>query len=216
MTVSALAFCAQASAAAPKPLPNFLSGHEFGKTPKRAKLLYNQNSNPDGGTVNSQNFTSGLFTSGDDAGADDFVVPKNSKWTVTGVDVTGVFFDGAGAATVNVTFYRDNRGLPSKAVRKGRFVALRSSSSDGSFAIELPGHGLALGSGTYWVSVVANCSYDAGCGQWGWATTGSIHGNQAAWEQPSSSVCPSWGSLDTCLGSDGDLMFDLQGIVKRH
>jgi hypothetical protein len=216
--VSAFALSAHANAAAPQSLPNFFGGHDLGKALKGAKLLYNQNSNGDGDAVGSQNFTSGKFPSSDDAGADDFVVPKKTKWKITEVDVTGYYYNGTGpAASLNVIFYKDDHGVPGKAVKKGTFTNLVGGDANGSFAITLPGHGLTLKPGTYWVSVVANCSYTGDCGEWAWELSPDIHGSQPMWEKPASTTrCITWTPIETCFGYPGDLEFALRGKAKGY
>ncbi|MEI9932952.1 MAG: hypothetical protein WDM89_21075 [Rhizomicrobium sp.] len=57
--------------------------------------------------------------------------------------------------------------MPGKGVKGGEVDNAAGSDSSGSFAIPL-GKGVALKAGHYWVSVVANCSFSGGCGQWGW------------------------------------------------
>lgn len=175
------------------------------------QILYNQNSNGNGSTIFSDNYTSGTYTSQDSQGADDFVVPKGKTWTVTEVDVTGVYFNGSGPSTQDVIFYKNQHGKPGKAVKKGTFTGLNGNDSAGSFAITLPGSGLSLKAGHYWVSVVANCSFTSGCGEWGWDVTSTIHGDQAVWRGPN---CPKWETLKKCFGQAGDLLFDLQGTAK--
>ncbi|HEX3665675.1 MAG TPA: hypothetical protein VHU23_10630 [Rhizomicrobium sp.] len=216
--ISVLTLSAQGNAAAMKPLPNFFGGHDFGNATKGAKLLYNQNSNGDGDAVGSQNFTSGKFPSSDDAGADDFVVPKNTKWKVTEVDATGYYYNGTGpAASENVIFYEDDYGVPGKAVKNGTFVNLVGEDENGSFAIALPRKGLTLKPGTYWVSVVANCSYTGACGEWAWELSPNSHGNQPMWEKPASTTrCITWTPIETCFGYPGDLEFALRGKAKRN
>jgi hypothetical protein len=212
--VCALALCAQGSTAAERSSRSFPGDFGAGNAPKGAKLLYNQNSNDAGWGVNSQNTTSGAFG---DAGADDFVVPKKTNWTVTEVDLTGVFYNGSGGGTENVIFYQDDHGLPGKAVKKGKFKMLAGDEQgSGSFAIQLPGHGLALKPGHYWVSVAVNCSTQSGCGEWEWEASSVVSADQAVWQGKGSKVCPSWGTVDACFGQTGDLMFDLRGTARRQ
>ena len=188
--------------------------------PKGARLLYSQNSNANGSSVNSQNFTSGTFSIYDDQGADDFVVPKHIVWTVRDVDVSGTYYNGsAPARSEQIIFYKDDRGEPGPAVKHGKFDNLTGVDKDGSFAIRLSHQGLVLGPGTYWVSVIADCSYESGCGQWGWAVTSVQHGNQAMWQLPAfGSGCPTWGTIEYCItGETGpDFMFDLRGVSGRQ
>jgi len=204
--VSALVLTAPGNAAAERFPTN------FGHAPKSAEILYNQNSNNADWGVDSQNSTSGAFGS---AGADDFVVPEKTQWTVSEIDLTGVFYNGSGGgATQNVIFYLDDHGLPGKAVKKGKFLKVSGNDDAGSYAIQLPGHGLALKPGHYWVSVSVNCSFE-NCGQWEWEASSVTHGDQAVWQGKGSKLCPTWGTLATCFGTSGDLMFDLRGKSKR-
>jgi hypothetical protein len=209
--VAAFALCAQVSPAAERFSKSFPGDPGAGNAPKNAKILYNQNSNDAGWGVNSQNSTSDASR---DAGADDFVVPQNAHWTVTEVEVTGVFGKGSGGGTENVIFYQDDHGIPGKAVKKGKFKNLDGhEKGSGSFSIQLPGQGLALKPGHYWVSVVVNCSIQS-CGQWDWEAASVTQGDQAVWQEQGSKVCPTWGTLASCFNQSGDLMFDLRGTSK--
>jgi hypothetical protein len=181
-SVSSLALLVQQVAAAERPPATFFGHAKLAEPPKGATILYSQNSNANDLGINSQNYTSGILTSLDNAAADDFVIPKGKGWTVKEVDVTGIYFNGSGPATSeNVVFYKDDHGRPGKAVKKGTFQ-LVGTDSDGTFAIELPGRGLSLSPGKYWLSVVINCNFYGGCREWGWATTDAIHGDQGVWE----------------------------------
>lgn len=187
--------------------------------PTKSKMLWNQNSNSNGQSVVSQNFTSGSYSTYDSQGADDFVVPTGQKWKISEVDVTGVYFNGYGPATSeDVYFYSDNGGMPGALVKHGAYTDLVGTDTAGSFAIMLPNKALSLKPGTYWVSVVANCSFAGGCGEWGWAENATITGNQAMWQNPGGGFgtsCSSWGTVGSCTGYSGDFMFDLQGH-SRH
>ncbi len=193
---------------------------------KGAKMLYTQNSG-DGEGVVSMNFTSGSFSpTYNAAGADDFVVPKKTTWTVTEVDVSGIYFNSVStcasscdfASSENVTFYADAKGVPGKAVKKGTFTALAGTDNNGSFSISLGKKGIKLKAGTYWVSVAANVNYGASGWEWGWDETSAIHGNNAMWENPEGGFgvgCTTWTDVGTCIGVNGDFAFDLQGKSKK-
>jgi len=178
---------------------------------KKLKVLYSQNSNDTGQSIDSQSFESS-FSEYDDQGADDFVVPPRSIWKIGEVDVTGVYFNGSGpAASENVFFYKDNRGEPGKQIASALELNGRHDAS-GSFAITIPT--VRLKPGTYWVSVQANCSFTGGCGEWGWEVSSVQHGNQAQWRDPNYRLggCPTWGSIEICVDAVGpDLMFKLRG-----
>jgi hypothetical protein len=185
--------------------------------PKTAKILYSQNSNDSGTFIESQNFTSGSNASDDNQAADDFVVPKGRSWAITGVDVSGVFYIDAGPATSEtVIFYENRKGKPGKPVRKGIFADLNGTNNAGNFAVTLPGKGVTLKPGTYWVSVVANMDFPVQ-GQWGWKVNSVQHGNPAVWRNPNGGfgVCTSWDTLADCGATGPDVMFDLRGTSKR-
>jgi hypothetical protein len=193
---------------------------------KGAKMLYNQNSG-DGDGVVSQNFTSGTYSSMyDAAGADDFVVPKKTTWTVTEVDTTGIYFNSGGtcsgtcdyATSENVTFYKDAKGVPGAAVKGGTFTNLKGTDNNGSFSINLGKKGMTLKSGHYWISVVANDNFTSTGYEWGWDETTAIHGDNAVWENPGAGFgvgCTTWTEVGTCIGTNGDFAFDLQGSAKK-
>jgi len=182
---------------------------------KSSHVLYNQNSDDAGVSVNSQNYTSGTSRY-DDQGADDFLVPKSKTWKIIEVDVTGVYYQGSGPATSeNVIFYKDKKGVPGDPVANGTFNNLNGAGAP-SFALPLPGEGLTLKPGRYWVSVVANMDF-AALGKWGWEVNGRQHGKQAEWRNPLGglSSCTTWGTIEKCVDSPGpDFMFALRGSVK--
>jgi hypothetical protein len=176
-------------------------------------VLYNQNSNGDGIYINSQNYTSGTYTAYNDQGADDFIVPKGKKWTVKEIDVTGCCSNSP--ASENVFFYKDNNGVPGKAVKGGSFTGLQGTGNP-SFSITLGKKGVKLKPGHYWVSVVANCSDTGGCGDWGWEMTSTVSNDASLWQQPGNGAgtgCTTWSELQNCFGSGyaGDFLFELQG-----
>ncbi|HEX4159904.1 MAG TPA: hypothetical protein VHY79_15670 [Rhizomicrobium sp.] len=225
---AAFALTAGGASAAQKPV---LGAHGPATAPifhvaKGAKILYNQNSG-DGEAVVSQNFTSGSYSpTYNAAGADDFVVPKKTTWTVTEVDVSGLYFNGSGTCSgncqfntsENVIFYADAKGMPGKAVKNGTFNGVKGTDNSGSLSISLGKKGVKLKAGTYWVSVVGNDPYVDTGWEWGWEQTSTIHGTEAEWENPQGGFgvgCTTWGNVGTCLGYNGDFAFDLQGSAKK-
>jgi hypothetical protein len=190
-----------------------MNNHRQMSKPKKAKILYNQNSDYANASISSMNITSSAF---DDQAADDFIVPNGKSWVVTEVDVSGVYFDGSGPATSeNVIFYRSRNGLPGKAIAKGTFNYLQGVDDHGTFAIALPNGGLRLKAGHYWVSVVANISVIE-AGGWSWKINATQHDDQATWQNPQGGygVCPSWNTLEYCVSQAGDLMFELKGTFR--
>ena len=206
---------------------------------------YDQNSGGDGGAIDSQNFTSGSYASYNDAGADDFVVGP-SGMVVSGIDVSGQYFNGTGPATsANVTFYTDvvvggvhqpgaivgstytNQATNEYVNGAGNFqidLQVCKTNAKGKTRckpkpIKLKGN-RKLKTVTYWVSVVANCNFTGGCGEWGWDTRNPVTFNPAVWEGGSGwgGSCGPWTLLDdpSCLnwtdpnnGTQDDFMFDL-------
>jgi len=172
---------------------------------KPSTVLWNQNANF-GGNVNSQNTA---------AAADDFTIPSGQTWHIAQVDVSGAWFNGTGpASSQSVTFYANKNGKPGRTVR-GPYT-LNCTDNAGSFQCTLPVNGqgrpaVKLGAGTWWVSVVANCSFDI-CGEWNWTENTEVTGHQAVWEDPGGTNCSKWGTLQHCFGgAPADLAFDLVG-----
>ena len=218
LLAAAAAFALTASgASAAVPTAHFAGGtYVKFHTPKKAKMLYNQNSNYASDGISSQNFTSGTFSTYNDTAADDFVVPKKSTWTVTEVDVSGTTSLGGTPVSETVIFYTNGNGIPGKPVKKGTFT-VTGTYSNGNIAIKLPKKGMALKAGTYWVSVAANMNFGT-MGQWYWDVNSVQHGSGAQWQNPGGgfAICPTWESIVTCNGATGpDLMFDLQGSSKK-
>lgn len=213
---SVLALCAGGAAAAVLPAVSFSGKINPSPILRGAKVLYNQNSNDAGDGINSQNFTGGTSSSYTDQSADDFVIPQGQTWRVTEVDVTGAYFNGSGPATSeNVIFYKSKYGMPGVPITNGMFTNLDGTGGP-DFAIVLPGRGLKLRAGHYWVSVIANMAFDSR-GEWGWEVNSVQRGKQAMWQNPGGGfhVCQTWGTIESCVSSPGpDLMFDLRGRVK--
>ena len=186
--------------------------------------LVDENGNASGSGNSSQNFESS-FDQYDNQGADDFIVPSGHNWTVKEVDVTGQYrYSGGGAATANVFFYKDKKGLPNeKATVECDNVATGDSSDTGSFALKLgKGCKVKLKAGHYWVSVQANLDFSSPAEQWYWDTNTDPQNDAAAWQDPNGgwtalgvpASCVKWGTLSNCLAGSGDWMFALQGKDK--
>jgi hypothetical protein len=197
----------------------------FGATPG-STTLYDQNSNDSGAANTSQNFESS-FDQYDNQGADDFTVPAGHKWSVKEVDVTGQYrYSGGVAATADVYFYKNKKGLPGKLVTSCPGVNTNDPGT-GDFKLKLPkGCKVHLNGGdsgaTYWVSVAADLDFNSAPEQWYWETNTSPQGNAAAWQDPNGgwaalgvpSDCNKWKTLSHCLGGSGDWMFALKGKDK--
>jgi hypothetical protein len=180
--------------------------------PSSNKLLYDQNDNPSGVAIISQNFES-EFDVYDSRAADDFTVPEGKRWRVKEVDVTGVYFNGIGpAASENVVFYHSSSGRPGAPIHTFSGI-VGADNGTGSFVIDL-GRGVKLGEGHYWVSVQANMAF-ACCGEWGWETRIAEHSQPAMWQNPGdgfSTGCTTYKVMFKCSpGAGPDLMFALRG-----
>ena len=226
---------AMSAGAAPQAMVNGAKVQTLSRPTAGLTVLWNQNS-PNSAAVDSQNFTSGSYSTYNDAAADDFIVPTGHIWTLNEVDVSGLYFNGSGpASSVNITIYHNKPGrggaidTPGTALTRGIYVKLTCTDTSGSFACTLPGYGtnhskhLTLIANHYWVSVVANCSYQGGCGEWGWSQNSTITDDKAEWENPRGGFalgCTTWNIVSTCGGSQyvGDFAFQLQGstTAARH
>lgn len=152
----------------------------------------------------------GVVSQNESAAADDFTVPEGRTWTIKEVDVTGVYFNGAGPAdSETVTFYKAVKGGVGKAVASypGR---IGIEDGYGSFRISIPK--TKLKSGTYFVSVVINMPFEEG-GEWHWENMLQVHGNAPEWEDPTGGGdCQTWTLETTCFGPGiGDHFFKLRG-----
>ncbi len=144
------------------------------------------------------------------AAADDFTVPKGQHWTITEVDVTGVYFNGSGPAdSETVTIYRAAHGKVGEVVAS--YPHLTGVDNDGSFKITIPK--TRLKPGDYYVSVVVNMSFISG-GEWHWANMLEVQGHRPEWQNPGGSHCQTWTGERKCFGPGlGDHFFALQGYV---
>jgi len=209
-TAAVLALSVGAASAKPVASQHGTKAHALKGADRAASILYDQSSNDSGIGIVSQNFESS-FDIYDAMAADDFTVPKGSKWKISEVDAFGVYFNGSGPARdENVTFYKDSGGLPGTAVKS---YTAAGADSFGSFTIPIK-KPAKLKAGTYWVSVQANLDFSAG-GEWGWENQSTVEGNAAAWQNPGDGFgtgCTSWTAETTCIpDGQGDHMFTLRG-----
>jgi len=192
-------------------------------SPDVSTILFDNNNNDAGVGISSQNFEVD-FDAFDDAAADDFVVPQNTKWHVKQIVVTGIYYNCStcGPATSeNVTFYTNRNQLPN-TVKKQYLGLVGTDNGTGSFVIKFPkGDATTLSGGTnvngkhYWVSVQANMDFGVG-GQWGWETSTNAVGYENAWENPGDGFgtgCTTWGPQSVCIASTQgpSQMFTLKG-----
>jgi len=124
--------------------------------------------------------------------ADDFTLCTNpavcTSFTVTDVHWTGEFFNPPTEAQPQdflIKFYADSAGSPGAIVAGGSFSGfgnpkVGACTTIAGFAtcnydVNLPGAGLSLLGGHYWVSIQADLS--PAPPQWGWDTSNSLSGN---------------------------------------
>jgi len=187
----------------------------------RAPELFNSQPgvDPPAFAVVSSSFTDAVLGGFMAAGADDFTVPS-CGWQITEVTAFGNYSDPAmtgssGPATsVNIYILGDAGGLPDTTnLSAGAIYAAEGLSyteldavNGGDFEIQLPGGGVFLTAGTYWLVVQANIELLA-VGQWNWTessltpNSGTTNGNESAWFQISAGVAsPITGNAE-CVGA---------------
>jgi hypothetical protein len=178
-------------------------------------VLYDQTDNPGTNGAPSQYFPDLV---GFGHAAEDFVIPVPG-WTITRVVAIGSYTAGDGPAPdFDVNIYADSSGSPGTLVYTATAV-VASSDVGGVVTVDLTSPA-SLGSGNYWVSVVANMAFNPGTQQWFWSTRAVQSGQPYHWTetglfaspcigvwQPGGAVCGVGG------GVDPDLLFALEGSI---
>jgi hypothetical protein len=157
--------------------------------PKGGKVIIDQTAGSTGAGLLSQNFGSGYKTY-EQVAADAFKIRNGAK--VTAVVADGQYFNGSGpAASETVTFYKNGKGSPGKAIKSCTYTNVDGTDSNGAFTITLP-KACTLQKGTYWVSVVANLTFRTGS-EWGWLDATETGPYQAEYEDPyGTGSCTTW------------------------
>lgn len=172
-------------------------------------ILYNQYDNLGANAVSSQNFEA-AYDAYDSFGADDFVVPANTAWSIKGVGIDGVYYGctppACGpAASFNVFIHTDDgTGLPKDPPKVTRANMAYTLNGASQFRIQVspPVNIPASPSPRHvWVSVQANLDFGVG-GQFGWTIRTVQSNDPAAWKNPGGgfAVCPVWGPMAGCIG----------------
>ena len=191
---------------------------------------------------NSQVFTvsggmTGIPAGYANAAADDFTIPAgDALWQIEVINVQGAYFNGPGPAqSVNVYILGNSGALPDTTnLSAGAIYAAENLSytdvSSGDFEIDLPGSGLELPPGTYWLVVQANMDAFS-AGQWGWREssaapdTGTMVGFESSWFENAvlfNTCVGAWGARITTCGvtqpangtaQEFDLAFSLRGTA---
>lgn len=190
--------------------------------PSGDPVLYSQIDNVAGNGVPDQNFEA-IYDIYDSEAADDFVVPAGpDNWSVTQVFTPGAYTDGgimggpAGpAASVDITFFADNAGLPGAAVCS--YSGLVPGDSTGTFFTTLPTP-CVLAPGTYWLGQRTNQDVLT-AGQHFWSNR-SVQSNAAAlWRNPGDGFgtgCVTFTATTTCGAVGGgfpDMLFEIDGFL---
>ncbi|CAM2008686.1 IPTL-CTERM sorting domain-containing protein [Acanthopleuribacter pedis] len=160
--------------------------------------------------------------------ADDFVIPGTAKaWRIESILVQGNYSNGGGgpegpAASVNIYILGDSGGLPDTTDLSGSAIyALENVTptdvQSADFQINLPGGGVILTPGTYWLAVRTNQSFSA-AGQWNWRYSNSaddLHESAYTANALISGCIDAWGArIATCAqGAEplDDLSFRIDG-----
>lgn len=187
-------------------------------------ILYDQYNNPGTFAVNSQNFEA-VYDAYDDFLADDFTTPPNQRWGIQQIDIDGLYYNGTGpAASFNIFVHKTVGSLPkdppnpttTRLAQSYTVVGASTFRITVSPTISIP----PLGSGQHlWISLQANQNFAGGTtGQFGWTTRTVQSNSPAAWKNPGGGfgICPTWGTLTTCIAglpaNEKDLLFTLSGF----
>ncbi len=186
--------------------------------PNGDPVLYVQLDSPTGNGRPDQNFES-VYDAYDSEQADDFVVPAGpDNWSVTQVFTPGAYTNGgipggpAGpAASVSITFYADNAGVPGAAVCS--YPGLAPVDNLGSFFVDLPTP-CVLAPGNYWLSLQANQDV-LSAGQHFGSTRSVVSNAPAVWRNPGDGFgtgCTGFDTFTNCFGDPPtDLLFQING-----
>ncbi|MFH1197155.1 MAG: hypothetical protein V1720_15770, partial [bacterium] len=194
--------------------PTLSSKQKGAVIPQNLAVLYEQMNNLAANSITSQNFEASNDAY-DNYAADDFDVV--GTWSVTSVEVVGVYFNGSGPVnSVNVWFYSNVSNLPGASVFQALNVVPSAGLATGSFTIPLSTPAV-LPAGHYWLVVQANMDFAVG-GQWGWTERTVQAFNPSAWQNPGGGFgtsCSSWGyRISACgVGNDIDLAFRINGDI---
>jgi hypothetical protein len=170
-----------------------------------AATCYSQGAALDGNGISSQNFEAS-FDQYDDMAADDFKAAADCKAKV--VVVTGTD-SGIGAASENVTFYKNAGGVPGAVIKS---LTKKGTYSAGTYTIKLGKKGPKLPKGkTRWMSVQVNLDFSTG-GQWFWSTATDGGGNDGQWQNPGNGFgtgCVTWCDATVAGATSPEFSFSI-------
>src|SRR4029077_17611232 len=107
--------------------------------------------------------------------ADDFVIPTGQSWNIQQIFAAGTYQSSGPMPFVNLYFYSDSGGYPGASIATYLNASLQTDIG-GNLTVAIPGGGLLLGPGTYWVSVQAGNNAD-----WYWTNRTTVSNNAAVW-----------------------------------
>jgi len=190
------------------------SGPSVKVAPLAGFTLYDQYNNASSAASSSQNFEAAQ-NAFDDEVADDFVVPAGQTWSISQVDVQGLYFNGPGpAASFNVSIYGNAGTLPGSVVTTRSGLGFAQTTTN--FAIPVS-PAIVLPAGTYWLAVQANQNFSP-AGQWGWQDRTVQTGQGAAFHAPGGGFgaqCVPWVRKSPCVATTApDQVFKLTGSIN--
>lgn len=135
--------------------------------------------------------------------ADDFKVPANATWSITGFDVIGGFtaLDPGAIPAFDVKLWvlADGGGSPGAVLNSYTLTPTIVGDATLVMTLSTP---LVLGSGTYWIAVQPDVDFGANENQWAWSVRNPGTAAQGHWRNPGdgfNSGCTDWGSVNQCL-----------------
>ena len=188
--------------------------------PAGSVVLYDQISlTPRGNGEPDQNFEA-AYDIYDSEAADDFVVPSGLNWEIDSVNIIGSQSAAGTAASVDITFYKDNGGTPGAAVSGCSYAGIATVDTGGSLSTTLPTT-CVLSPGTYWMGHITNQDF-ATSGQHFFSNTDTVSGSEAHWLNPGDGFgtgCTTFSPAGTVCGVGGgapayDLLFSLGGQAQ--
>lgn len=202
---------ALAGAAAPGPSAQANASGVVPNSP--TGVLYSQTDNASGDGAPAQDFEA-QYNIYDSEGADDFVVPANTQWTVDGVVIVGT--SGGTTPSVDVAIYPDSATYPG-ATAVCSYLDVTTLTGSGTLNITLPTP-CVLGPGTYWLAFMSNQTF-AGSGQYFWSNRSTTSNSGSVWRNPGGGFgtgCAAWTRQTTCGVGGGvspDFLFQISGTA---
>lgn len=146
-------------------------------------------------------------------GADDFTVEGNTAWDIYSVSVAGSFSNGS-AEFALFRIFEDNEGLPGNEIFNSGSLPVKPLDEDGSdFSLTL-NTPVTIQSGTYWISVLTQQSFNPGGNQWFWFYSASADGDYAR-QDPGQLLGGAFAATWELSGNNGALTFSLSGESKQ-